>query len=106
MERITRYFQTEINYATKSYYETIGHVKRNNAYMETYLRCLVGTYDDESRMDYLFPTEFGYNNSIHVSTKHYPFLILFNYLINNSSKTVDLLHSLGKSKMLDNFVAI
>ncbi|KAG4094391.1 hypothetical protein H8356DRAFT_1333391 [Neocallimastix lanati (nom. inval.)] len=99
MERITRYFQTEINYATKSYYETIGHVKRNNAYMETYLRCLVGTYDDESRMDYLFPAEFGYNNSIHVSTKHYPFLILFNYLINNSSKTVDLLHSLGKSKM-------
>jgi hypothetical protein len=63
----------------------------------------VGTYDDESWMDYLFIAEFCYNNAIHASTQQSPFLTLYNYQVHNSSKTADLVHSLGEAKMIDSF---
>jgi len=63
----------------------------------------VGTYDDESWMDYLFLAEFCYNNSIHASTQQSPFLTLYNYQVHNSPKTTDLVHSLGEAKMIDSF---
>ena len=73
--------------------------------METYLFTVlcVGTYDDESWMDYLFLAEFCYNNSIHASTQQSPFLTLYNYQVHNSPKTTDLVHSLGEAKMIDSF---
>ena len=46
-----------MNYTTNQH-ETVGQVERNNAYVETYLRYFVRTYDDENRMDYLFLEEF------------------------------------------------
>ena len=82
-KELLEFFGTEVNYATTSHHEIVGQVERNNAYVETYLRCFVGTYDDESLMDYLFLAEFCYNNSIHASTQQSPFLTLYNYQIHN-----------------------
>jgi len=101
---LLEFFRTEVNYATTSHHETVGQVERNNVYVETYLRCFVGTYDDESWMDYLVLAEFYYNNSIHASTQQSPFLTLYNYQVHNSPKTADLVHSLGEAKMIDSFV--
>jgi len=98
------FFGTEVNYAPTSHYETVGPVERKNAYVETYLLCFVGTYDDESWMDYLFLAEFYFKNSIHASTHKSPFLDLYNYQVHNSPKTADLVHSLGEAKMIDSFV--
>ena len=67
-KELLEFFDKEVNYATISHQETVVLVERNNAYVETYLRCFVGTYDDESWMNYLFLVEFCYNNSIHAST--------------------------------------
>jgi len=63
----------------------------------------VGTYDDESWMDYLFLAEFCYNNSIHASTQQSPFLTLYNYQVLNSPKIADLIHSLDEAKVIDSF---
>ena len=102
-KELLEFFGTGVNCATTSHHETVGQVERNNAYEETYLRCFVGTYDDESWMDYLFLAEFRYNNSVHASTQQSPFLALYNYQIHNSPKTADLVHSLVEVKMIDNF---
>jgi len=54
-------------------------------------------------MDYLFLAVFWYNNSIHASTQQSPYLVLYNYQVNNSPKKADLVHLLGEAKMIDNF---
>ena len=102
-KELLEFFGTEVRYATTSHHETVGQVERNNAYIETYLRCFVGTYDDESWMDSSFLAEFCYNNSIHASTQQFPFLTLYNYQIHNSPKTANLVHSLGEAKMIDSY---
>jgi len=53
-KELMEFFGIEVNYATISHYEIVGQVERNNAYVET---VLVGTYEDESWMDYLFLAE-------------------------------------------------
>jgi len=47
-KEMLEFFGNEINIATTSHHETVGQVKRNNAYVKTYLSCFVGTYEDES----------------------------------------------------------
>jgi len=100
-KELLEFIGTEVNYATTCHHETLGQVERNNAYVETYLRCFVGTYDDESWMDYLFLAEFCYINSIHASTQQSPFLTLYNYQVRNSLKTADLVRSLREAKVID-----
>jgi len=85
-KELLKFFGTEVNYATIRHHETVGQIDRNNAYVETYLRCFVGTYENESWMDYLFLVEFCYNNSIHASAQQSPFLALYNYQVHNSPK--------------------
>jgi len=75
---LLEFFEAEVSLATTSHHQTVGQVERNNAYVETYLRSFVGTYDDESWMDYLFLAEFYNNNSIHASTQQSLFLALYN----------------------------
>jgi len=68
-----------------------------------YLRCFINTYDYESWIVSFFLSEFCYNNSIHASTQQFLFLILYNYQVNNFTKTIYLVHFLSEIKMIDNF---
>eukprot|EP00833_Pecoramyces_ruminatium_P016170 jgi/Orpsp1_1/1190202/evm.model.d7180000077406.1 len=102
-EEMMNFFGAEKKIATTSHHQTVGQVERNNSYVETYLRCFVNTYDNDEWLDYLFLAEFCYNNSIHASTQQSPFMALYNYQVNNSPQTADLVHSLGASKMVDSF---
>jgi len=102
-EELLDFFGTELNTATTSHHQTVGQVERNNAYVETYLRCFINTYHDEGWMDYLYLAEFCYNNAIHASTQQSPFLTLYNYQVNNSPQTADLVHSLGQMELIDSF---
>lgn len=61
----------------------------------------MNTYVDEEWMEYL--AEFCYNNAIYASTLQSPFLSLYNYQVNNSPHTADLVHSLGEMKVIDSF---
>ena len=63
----------------------------------------VNTYDSEEWMNYLYLAEFCYNNAIHSSTQQSPFLALYNYQVNNSPQTAELVHSLGEMKLIDSF---
>jgi len=92
-----------LNNATTNHHQTVGQVERNNAYVETYLRCFVATFDDDSWMNYLYLAEFCYNNAIHASTKQSPFIALYNYQICATPQTAELQHSLGAANMIDSF---
>jgi len=102
-EELLDFFGAELSMATTSHHQTVGQVERNNAYVETYLRCFVNTYDNEEWMNYLYLAEFCYNNAIHSSTQQSPFLALYNYQVNNSPQTAELVHSLGEMKLIDSF---
>jgi len=102
-EELLDFFGAELSMATTNHHQTVGQVERNNAYVETYLRCFVNTYDSEEWMNYLYLAEFCYNNAIHSSTQQSPFLALYNYQVNNSPQTAELGHSLGEMKLIDSF---
>jgi len=38
-EELLDFFGAELSMATTSHHQTVGQVERNNAYVETYLRC-------------------------------------------------------------------
>jgi len=97
------FFNVEVRLATTDHHETVGQVERNNAYVETYLRCFVKQFDDEEWMEYLYLPEFCYNNSIHAMTQQAPFTTSYNYQVHCDPRTVELVHSLGSSKMIDSF---
>jgi len=75
------FFNVEVRLATTDHHETVGQVERNNAYVETYLRCFVKQFEDEEWMDYLYLAEFCYNNSVHAMTQQAPFTTLYNYQV-------------------------
>jgi len=51
-----------LNYSTTNHHQTVGQVEHNNAYVESYLRCFVAIFDDESWINYLYFAEFCFNN--------------------------------------------
>ena len=53
-KKLMEFFNVEIHLATTDHHETVGQIERNNAYVETYLRCFVKQFEDEEWMDYLY----------------------------------------------------
>jgi len=102
-KKLMEFFNVEVHLATTDHHETVGQVERNNAYVETYLRCFVKQFDNEEWMDYLYLAEFCYNNSIHAMTQQAPFTTLYNYQVHCDPRVAELVHSLGSSKMIDSF---
>jgi len=102
-KKLMEFFNVEIHLATTDHHETVGQVERNNAYVETYLRCFVKQFEDEEWMDYLYLAEFCYNNSVHAMTQQAPFTTLYNYQVHCDPRTAELVHSLGSSKIIDSF---
>eukprot|EP00833_Pecoramyces_ruminatium_P014090 jgi/Orpsp1_1/1188122/evm.model.d7180000062592.2 len=58
---------------------------------------------NEEWLDYLHLDEFCYNNATHATTRQSPFLAMYNYHVQASTTTAQLVHSLGTQKVVDSF---